>query len=229
LPHTFVVTRGGRYRGVGKTLSLLRRITEQQIVAARYANPLTLLPGGVPICEHIDGLLWARADFHVAYCDLNHFKPYNDIFGYARGDEVIRFVGELLSRHSDPRRDFLGHVGGDDFVLVLCSDDWQLRCEQILAGFERGVRQFYPPDVLAAGTIVCEDRRGTPQNFPLLGLAIGVVHPNPDDCNSHYDVSELAAHAKHEAKKISGSGLFVSRRRRISAAGAMPRNAAGNG
>jgi diguanylate cyclase (GGDEF)-like protein len=213
LAHTFLVTRAGRYLGVGKTLALLRRITEQQIVTARYSNPLTQLPGGVPVCEHVDALLAEREEFRMAYFDLNFFKPYNDVYGYASGDMVIRLVGELLRRHGEPRLDFLGHIGGDDFVMVLRSPDWSARCQRIVDDFASDIRQYYPEEALRAGGIVCEDRRGAPQQFPLLSLAVGVVHPDSKLCKSHHEVSTLAAEAKHEAKKSGGNAVFVSRRR----------------
>ncbi|MBL6751542.1 MAG: GGDEF domain-containing protein [Nevskia sp.] len=231
LTHTFLVTRSGRYLGVGKTLALLRRITEQQIVTARYSNPLTLLPGGVPLCEHVDSLLAGREDFRMAYFDLNFFKPYNDVYGYASGDMVIRMLGEILRRHADTRLDFLGHIGGDDFVLVLRSPDWSARCQKIIADFAAGIRGYYPEDALRAGGIVSEDRRGNAQHFPLLSLAVGIVHPDPAFCRSHNEVSALAAEAKHEAKKVGGNSIFVSRRRQPAEAVAgdsrEPRAAAG--
>jgi len=212
LPHVFVVTQNGHYRGVGKTRSLLRRITEQQIVSARHSNPLTLLPGSVPIAEHIELLLAEDRDFRVAYCDLNYFKPYNDLYGYARGDAVIRLLADVLSHSTDSQLDFLGHVGGDDFVLIFRTSDWLARCRAILAEFEREIQRCYSEDVIQAGAVSCEDRRGNVQIYPLISLAIGVVHPDPAACSGHNDVSALAADAKHEAKKTGGNALFVCRR-----------------
>jgi len=103
---------------------------------ARYANPLTLLPGNVPINEHIEHLLHTGTPFHVCYCDLDNFKPYNDVYSYRHGDEMItagRTYSELGMRS---KLDFIGHIGGDDFILLMQSRDFQARCEQALRSFE---------------------------------------------------------------------------------------------
>ena len=95
---------------------------------ARYANPLTLLPGNVPIQEHIERLLQSQRPFAVAYCDLDHFKPYNDVYGYKRGDQVIQRLGRILVECAAPEVDFVGHIGGDDFIVVFENADWPERC-----------------------------------------------------------------------------------------------------
>jgi diguanylate cyclase (GGDEF)-like protein len=91
-------------------------ITEMQISAARYANPLTQLPGNVPINEHVDQhAIATAAPSFAAYIDIDNFKPYNDSFGYRRGDDVIHALGRLCCEITDQREDFVGHIGGDDF------------------------------------------------------------------------------------------------------------------
>jgi EAL domain-containing protein (putative c-di-GMP-specific phosphodiesterase class I)/GGDEF domain-containing protein len=215
--HEFVVTRGGQYLGMVRVLDLLRRITDLQVRAARHANPLTLLPGNVPVYECIDDLLRRPAQFAVAYCDIDHFKPFNDVYGYSRGDEVIKRLAELAVQHCDGERDLVGHIGGDDFVLVLGSDDWASRCECLLTAFNAAAAEFYSDEDRAAGGVWDEDRRGQAQFFPLLGLSIGVVLPDPGRCRSHHDVAALAAEAKHQAKlrrgETLGGALYIDRRR----------------
>jgi diguanylate cyclase (GGDEF)-like protein len=100
----------------------MREITQMQIHAARYANPLTQLPGNVPINEHIDRLLESGTRFWVCYFDLDHFKPFNDVYGYRRGDDVIQLTGNILTSNCDPDRDFVGHIGGDDFMVLFQSE-----------------------------------------------------------------------------------------------------------
>jgi len=208
-----IITQDGYYLGTGSLRDLLKRITENKIRSARYANPLTLLPGNVPINNEITALLDSDADFHVAYFDLNNFKPYNDSYGYSRGDQVIRFVGDLLTRFAGDYDNFIGHIGGDDFVAIFRSDDWQEMCQQIVAEFDRGVRQFYSTEDLEQEGIFSVDRCGNKLFYPLLGLAVGIVHPDARCCTSFHEVSELAAQAKKEAKRAIHSNLFVSRRR----------------
>lgn len=209
----FVVVSDGKYLGTGKIRKLLKQITENQIRSARYSNPLTLLPGNVPIYEWIDELLEARADFQIAYCDINNFKPYNDKYGYSRGDEVIVKLGEILLEQADRHQDLVGHIGGDDFIVIFRSRDWQERCHSILNEFRDCVRGFYNQEDFIQGGIKSVDRRGEKQFFPLLSLAIGVVNPDNSRCLSHHDVSSLASNAKHSAKQGGGNRLFVSRRR----------------
>jgi EAL domain-containing protein (putative c-di-GMP-specific phosphodiesterase class I)/predicted transcriptional regulator len=102
----FIITDKGQYMGMGNAHDLMREITQMQLNAARYANPLTLLPGNVPIDEHIARLLENGARFCACYVDLDHFKPYNDAYGYRKGDDMLRLTGKILSGHCDPQKRF---------------------------------------------------------------------------------------------------------------------------
>lgn len=204
----FIITRDGRYAGVGTGEALVRRVTELRIEAARYANPLTLLPGNIPIAEHITRLIDARQSFVAAYCDLNHFKPYNDQYGYFRGDRMIRLVASTLLSHADPRWDFVGHVGGDDFVMLLQSDDWQQRCAATVAEFNTACRALFDEADLARGVLEAEDRSGCYATFPLTTLTIGVVHVHPQRYTNAEEVASHAAAAKRRAKRLN-LGLHV--------------------
>lgn len=106
-------------------------------------NPLTQLPGNVPIYEAIEELMARDEEFLFAYFDLSHFKPFNDYYGYARGDEIIRWLAELAVQHCSLSQDFVGHIGGDDFVVLFCSQDWEMRCQRSLQAFASGVTRFY--------------------------------------------------------------------------------------
>lgn len=214
LMQSFIITRNGFYLGLGRVRDLLAKLTEMQLRYARYANPLTGLPGNVPLTQHIDARLAAGAKLAVAYFDCNDFKPYNDVYGYAAGDRVIREVGQLLERHADAGCDFIGHVGGDDFVVVFESADWEARCQAILDGFAVGARAYYTQRDILQGGIRSTDRQGELRFFPMLSIAVGVCLPDPLYCHSHLEVAALAADAKHEAKQHEGNFLYVSRRRR---------------
>ena len=131
----FIVTSGGRYRGLGTGEALVRRVSELRIDAARHANPLTFLPGNIPTTEHLERLLDGGESFAVVHVDLTDFKPFNDHYGYSRGDEMIRLLSSLLSEHVDPSLDFIGHIGGDDFVVLFQSVDWTARCHRIIDAF----------------------------------------------------------------------------------------------
>lgn len=202
----FVITEEGRYRGLGTAEALVRRVTELRIEAARYANPLTQLPGNIPITEHIGRLLDARLPFVVAYADLNHFKPFNDQYGYFRGDRMIQLAAEVHVDHLDPHLDFLGHVGGDDFVVVFQSADWKPRCDRIVAAFNDRALELYDPEDAAAGRITGEDRAGRPASFPLSTLAIGVARVQPGRFATSGQIASIAAMAKRRAKR-EGQGV----------------------
>lgn len=207
----FIVTDNRRYIGVGKVRDLLRAITEEKLRVARYSNPLTQLPGNVPLYEWVDHLLLHKKEFVVAYCDINYFKPFNDAFGYSAGDEAILHLSRILCDCVDKASDFIGHVGGDDFILVFGSADWQLRCEQILIRFAEASRQLLPPESAEYWSV---DRQGQRQKFGALTLAIGCVAPDLEFCKTHHQVSQLLAEAKHSAKMQGGNNLFHSRRRK---------------
>lgn len=205
-----LVSRQGRYVGVVRVARLLRCITEERLRMARHSNPLTELPGNVPLYEWIDYLLIDHQPFTVAYCDINQFKPFNDAFGYRTGDDVIVALGEILVRHVDRERDFVGHVGGDDFVLVLRSADWRQRCRLILDEFTERANSLTPEQ---QREYWARERSGRRRRFGPLTLSIGSVTPDPGLCRTHREVSHLLAEAKHTAKAQGGSVLFESRRR----------------
>ncbi len=222
----FIVTEGGRYAGLGTGADLIRAVTEIRMEAARYANPLTFLPGNMPLNRHIDRLLEAGAEFHACYVDLNHFKPYNDQYGYWKGDEMLKGAAAILAQACDPARDFLGHVGGDDFLVLYQSRDWEERARTAIARFNRAAREMYAEADLAAGGIRGEDRAGRTVFFPTVTMAAGAVRVRPWGPegiaglrrlgSSH--IGAAAAAAKREAKKAT-SGFVVIDLRELARSG----------
>lgn len=196
----FVVTCNGRFAGIGTGESLVRRVSEIRIEAARYANPLTFLPGNIPITQHLERLLSAASPFVACYADLNHFKPFNDQYGYFRGDAMIKLLAETLRGHLDARFDFLGHVGGDDFIVLFQSEDWRERCRAIVADFNAAARGLFDSADLERGGIEAEDRQGRMSFFPITTLAIGAVIVPPQASGSAEQVASAAAQAKRRAK-----------------------------
>lgn len=207
----FIITHGGRYQGLGRVINVLKLITEQKIQQARYANPLTLLPGNVPIRQCLTRLLEQQRAAAVCYVDIDSFKPFNDIYGYARGDEVLLCLAQCLNDSVDPRRDFVGHIGGDDFMLVLGSVDWRERLHQLIDNFLRECRRFYRSEHLEAGCFIAHNRQGQRETFPLLSLSIGVVLLRPECCASldAAQLADLASQAKRQAKDTAGPSLSL--------------------
>ncbi|UCZ84109.1 EAL and GGDEF domain-containing protein [Pseudomonas sp. L5B5] len=207
----FIITLNGHYLGLGRVIDVLKLITELKIQQARYANPLTLLPGNVPIQQCLTRLLQQGRESVICYVDIDSFKPFNDIYGYGRGDEVLLCLAQCLNDRVDPSRDFVGHIGGDDFLLVLGPEDWRKRLNQLLDDFHSQCRRFYRSEHLEAGCFVAPNRQGVRQEFPLLSLSIGVVHLSPQACGQldSSQLAELASQAKHHAKNVQGYSVHV--------------------
>lgn len=203
----FIVTENGRYVGLGTGDQLVRSVTETRIEAARHANPLTFLPGNIPISQHMERLLKKEVRFVACYADLNNFKPFNDYYGYWRGDEMIRLIAQVCMEHCDSQLDFLGHVGGDDFILLFQSPDWRIRCKRIVLDFNTRAMGMYDEAVRAVGGIEAEDRHGVHRFFPFTTVSIGAVAIDGSRFSRAEDVANLAALAKHDAKQ-AGAGVF---------------------
>lgn len=212
-----IVTKSDVYYGVASIKNLLRRITELKVNNARHANPLTQLPGNVAINQIIEEQLSRVRSFHVAYFDLNHFKPYNDIYGYEQGDQIIKWLAQILQKQLFRHGHFIGHIGGDDFVAIfkdIEKEQTEEQCNKIIRDFEQDITRFYHQEHIDLGGIKALSRNGTPVFYPLLGLAIGVVQPDPSECLSHHDVALLASEAKKEAKQSDGSRCYMCHRQK---------------
>ncbi len=211
--HAFIITHNGEYAGVGTLLDLLEGITQQQIQHAKHANPLTLLPGSVPINEQINQLLASKTAFSIGYFDLDNFKPFNDVYSYSAGDDIIKAVADLLFQSIPQEDGQVGHIGGDDFIVILTCTDWLERCQSILQAFEAIVPRYYKQEDVTAGGIHSENRTGEKCFFPLISLSVGLISPEAtEECRSHVEIADMASAAKKMAKKISGNSFFIEQR-----------------
>jgi diguanylate cyclase (GGDEF)-like protein len=208
-----LITENGQYLGLATGPDLMREITKMQIDAARYANPLTQLPGNVPINNQIDLFLRQHIAFQACYFDLDHFKPFNDVYGYQRGDDVIQMASRVIVAHCDSSIDFVGHIGGDDFIVLFQSKDWEPRCRRILKEFGQNINDFYSNEDRDRGGYISEDRQGKKVFYSLISLSIGAVNAEPNSYRSHHQISIAAADAKKQAKKMLGNSLFIDRRK----------------
>jgi len=209
----FIVTRDGSYFGSGRSSDLLKAVSDLQVHAARYANPLTLLPGNVPIDNHLDRLIEAGETFAAVVWDIDHFKPFNDVYGYRIGDDIIRLAARALTQAADPQIDFVGHIGGDDFVMVLHSADWEARLTRVCEAFDAGVRSFFSAEHLAAGGYVTLNRQNQQSFHPLPTISAGAVVHLPGSFENARALSAALAEPKRVAKgRAGGSRFFVDRR-----------------
>jgi EAL domain-containing protein (putative c-di-GMP-specific phosphodiesterase class I)/GGDEF domain-containing protein len=206
----FIICRHGAYLGLGRTVDLLRHITAQQIQAAMHSNPLTGLPGNRAIQTQLSQWVARRRRFVACHLDLNHFKPYNDEYGYDRGDQVLLHVAQVIARAVRRPVDFVGHVGGDDFVFLLRSLDWSLRLSAMLEELTISLGNFHAAEHRAAGGFDGTDRDGGRRRFPLLGVSIGAVEIDGAHATTAEVVLESLRQMKHLAKSRRGSSCVLS-------------------
>ncbi len=207
----FLILNKGTYQGLGRVIDVLHQITGQQLQQARHANPLTLLPGNVPIQQCLTRLLTQQRAMVVCYVDIDHFKPFNDLYGYAKGDEVLLCLAQCLRECVDLSCDFVGHIGGDDFLLAFGSLNWRSRLNNLQMDFQRESRRFYRAEHLQEGCFTAINRKGRWEEYPLLSLSLGVVTLSSAAC-SKFDEAELASlasEAKRHAKAVPGYSLHI--------------------
>ncbi|NVK25900.1 MAG: EAL and GGDEF domain-containing protein [Gammaproteobacteria bacterium] len=203
----FVVVNQGKYWGVANVRSLLKKMTEEKIKHAQHANPLTMLPGNIVIQQRMNHLLKHKQAFKMAYFDLDYFKPFNDLYGYAAGDAVIKLVAEILTEQCHGQ--FIGHVGGDDFVVIFNQIDIAKgRCESVIKAFNERIVNYFEDEHIQNNGYHAIGREGSRQFFPLLALSCGVITPNVLTTTSHHDVAILATHAKKLSKKLDSGEVF---------------------
>jgi GGDEF domain-containing protein len=177
-------------------------------------HPTTLLPGTVQIERDISARLAAGVGFAVCYADLDHFKEFNDRYGYNHGDRVILILSRILRdivRAYSPGG-FVGHIGGDDFIFITPLADFRRCCEEVINVFNELIPLQYSPEDREQGYFVGKDRRGEVFQVPLMTLSIGVVTNEHRHFVHTAQVSELATEMKSYAKSFSGSIYVVDRR-----------------
>lgn len=203
----FVVTYMGKYKGLASVRSLLKKVTEEKIKHAQHANPLTMLPGNLIIQQKVNHLVEIKQSFQLAYFDLDHFKPFNDLYGYAAGDTVIQLVSDILKQSCDGN--FIGHVGGDDFVGIFHNLNAEDICKLILNIFESRIVNCFDAEHIKANGYYAKSREGKKVFYPLLSLSCGIITINSADNLSHYDISQRASEAKKAAKNMPRGQLFL--------------------
>jgi PleD family two-component response regulator len=179
----------------------------------RASNPLSGLPGNTTITDEIESRLARREDFTLLYVDIDRFKEFNDHYGFARGDHVITMLAELLMEAAGNDQRFVGHVGGDDFVLLARAEEAEELAELITRRFDEAVGAFYDPEDRARGWIEARDRRGKLRRIPFATVSIGIVNVPPGRFDGATAAARAAAEVKEVAKRRPGSAWAVDRRR----------------
>ncbi len=193
------------------------RLTLTLCRAARSldANPLTRLPGNTSIIQRIQELIEQGQQFALAYCDLDHFKSFNDRYGFSRGDEALMMTARIIVntiRSLNVEYSFVGHVGGDDFVFIVPVESAEQACARIIENFDAIVPNFYDPEDRAHKGIISTDRQGAVREFPVMAISIAVVVNRGAWLNHYGEAVLVAAQLKKKAKENPRSSYVIDRR-----------------
>ncbi|MFP4152463.1 MAG: bifunctional diguanylate cyclase/phosphodiesterase [Alkalispirochaeta sp.] len=182
-----IVTEGGRYRGCLDSKALLQILHQREVATARDQNPLTRLPGNTIITEYLSAVFKPNPSWNVlVYIDFNHFKPFNDTYGFRVGDRIIQLFGDLLRSEVNERSAFAGHIGGDDFFLAFEATDAEIstridNIRRLVERFRQDVLPFYSAEDSRRGYIEGHDREGNPKRFEMLSAAAAILLIPPHD------------------------------------------------
>lgn len=197
---------------------LLARIknTLKRIDRNRWANPLTGLPGNIEIHTEINRRIAKNELFAVLYIDIDNFKAYNDVYGFANGDKIIKMTADIILANvqiANNSGDFIGHIGGDDFVIITSPNKVDELCQSIIKDFDRRVKEFYSEEDISRGYITTINRLGETINYPITTISIVVITNEFRALYSPIQIGEIAAQLKKKAKMMPGS-VYVKDRRR---------------
>ncbi|MBQ3145967.1 MAG: diguanylate cyclase [Clostridia bacterium] len=182
----------------------------------RTVSPLTGLPGNVQIQTELKKRLLRKETFQVLYFDLDNFKAYNDVYGFLKGDEIIKLTAKIITKNMHALEDtdvFVGHIGGDDFVGIVDEVvDYDKICQNIIAEFDREIIKYFNDEDIERGYIEVSNRKGIIEEFPLTSISIGVVVADKKRFSNTLEIGEVGAQVKHLSKTTIGSSYAIDRR-----------------
>ena len=181
----------------------------------RKISPLTGLPGNVQIHAELKKRILSKKSFSVLYLDLDNFKAYNDVYGFLKGDNIIEFTAQTITKcvHELFEEDsFIGHIGGDDFVAIIPTEEVDEICQEIIATFDQNVTRFFTEQDIEKGYIEVANRKGIIEQFALTSISIGVVIAEPGRFSNILEIGDIGAQVKHVAKSVMGSSYAIDRR-----------------
>ena len=182
----------------------------------RMVSPLTGLPGNVQIQAEMKKRLLEKQSFAMLYLDLDNFKAYNDTYGFSNGDEIIKFTARIITKNVlsvEKEENFVGHIGGDDFIAIVEVENYEKICQNIIAEFDKQVAKYFDEKDYERGYIEVENRKGIIEQFPLTSISIGAVEVTPERFKNSLEIGEAGAAVKHLAKTIFGSTYVIDRRK----------------
>lgn len=187
------------------------RNTLRRMDRNREANPLTGLQGNLGIQREITYRIEKGFPFAIIYADLDNFKAYNDAYGFAKGDIAIKLTADILTdqvRDYGNPDDFIGHIGGDDFILITGLENAEKICNGIIFQFDRRIIELYTKEDLEAGCIVTLNGLGETIKYPIVSISLAVVTNESRSFKNHFQVAEIAAELKRRVKVLPGSNFI---------------------
>lgn len=184
----------------------------------RRVSPLTGLPGNVQIQAEIKKRMLKKEDFVILYFDLDNFKAYNDTYGFLAGDEIIRQTARTILNNinniDENAHNFVGHIGGDDFVAVVNDmQQYERICQSIILEFDQEILEYYTDEDRERGYLKVPNRKGIIEEIPLVSISIGVVEADKGRFHNVLEIGEVGAQVKHLAKVTQGSAYAINRRK----------------
>lgn len=181
-------------------------------------NPLTRLPGNISINKQIQERIDRGVDFALAYADLDNFKPFNDKYGFSRGDDVIKMSARIILnvvKNGQGVGSFVGHIGGDDLVYLVDRARVEVISQEIIDSFDRIISTFYDPEDRRNGCIESMDRQGTKRSFPIMTISIGIAFSRPRQFTHYGQITQTAAEMKKQAKRHHSSCYRIDKRQAV--------------
>ena len=181
----------------------------------RKASPLTGLPGNIQIQTEMKKRL-NKGKYIMMYIDLDNFKSYNDVYGFSKGDEIIKYTAKIIYENimckNKAKGGFVGHIGGDDFIAMITEGNIKKIAKSIIHDFESGISEFFNKEDLEKGYLEVPNRKGIIEQSPITSVSIGIVEVTKEKFKNILEVGEAGAQVKKSAKKIQGSSYFIDRR-----------------
>lgn len=200
------ITKEDHYFGIVTVKDLLEKSMQLEIDYAKHLNPLSELPGNIMIEQQLQKCIEATNELIVLYLDIDNFKPYNDVYGFEKGDKVIMDLAKILEEVC-PYDGFIGHIGGDDFILITDLTKSKDICEKIIEQFNKSIEHYYYAYDYIKGYIVSKNRHGVEEQFPLLTISIAGLTNR--ECQTIYELSENATKVKKQCKQLTGSNYLI--------------------
>jgi len=201
------VTKDGKHYGIVTVKDLLEKTIQVEVNNAKHLNPLSELPGNVLIEKKLEEIIGLKSDYTVIYFDIDNFKAYNDVYGFENGDRIIKHLTQILKNNFQLDIDFVGHIGGDDFIAVIADKDVEAVCKKIIAEFDESVKLFYSQNDLDKGYITTKNRHGAEEDFPI--LSISIVSASGKGYETVYKMAEDIAKLKKLCKQNPGSNYLL--------------------